>query len=596
MTRLRSHARPTGEDGFTLVTVILLGVVMSLFLAANVAYMTFTVKSVQTDGDYHAAEAAAEAGIADYLGRLNADPNYWTKLTAPAAGADQSCWTNTDSTNKAFSAWVPLSGAPVTATGEMYRYCVNAAQGNSGRLLVTSTGLSGAQATGLHGGVTRTVQAHLALRPFTDYLWFTDHEIADPAYSYAWAGTSNVPSACTSQYAWQWPTSGNPSTYTTCSQYAIAFTAGDVLNGKVHTNDTLWINTTTGQSPASFQSAVETGCPRSTCPKGYVSKNNATATFANTGDPQSVPVTPLPQTNLQLKSYATTSTGCLFTGPTRIWLKSNGTMVVSSPYSKSTYGCDSYRNGTGGFGFKAATMPLPANGVIYVQSIPTSTGDANYSAAPNCSKYPYVDDPEGKQTSGFPLANDIGLNYGYFHCNYGDVYIDGVTAGQLTVAADNINIVGNLTYAGATGTDVLGLVANNFVQIYHPVDSNGKDLLTGTAAGTCPKINYQINASLMALSHSITAENYKNGTGCASNVLNVTGSMLQLYRGAVGTSTLNQSGQASIATGFLKNYQYDARLRHIQPPYISLLGNAGWSQDDQVETNRKYDATGTKLW
>ena len=53
--------------------------------------------------------------------------------------------------------------------------------------------------------------------------------------------------------------------------------------------------------------------------------------------------------------------------------------------------------------------------------------------------------------------------------------MSGTLAGQLTIAAQNdIIIKDNLLYHQyPNGTDVLGLIANNNVAVYHPVNSSG---------------------------------------------------------------------------------------------------------------------------
>ena len=51
------------------------------------------------------------------------------------------------------------------------------------------------------------------------------------------------------------------------------------------------------------------------------------------------------------------------------------------------------------------------------------------------------------------------------------MFVQGQLKGQLTIAAaNNVLITGNITYNGGTsGTSLLGLVANNFVHVRHPV-------------------------------------------------------------------------------------------------------------------------------
>jgi hypothetical protein len=73
---------------------------------------------------------------------------------------------------------------------------------------------------------------------------------------------------------------------------------------------------------------------------------------------------------------------------------------------------------------------------------------------------------------GYPISGDV-TDYG---CRDGDVFLSDTLRGRLTIAAENnIVLVGNTTYqtTGAASTDMLGLVANQFVQVYHPVNSSG---------------------------------------------------------------------------------------------------------------------------
>ncbi len=127
-------------------------------------------------------------------------------------------------------------------------------------------------------------------------------------------------------------------------------------------------------------------------------------------------------------------------------------------------------------------MPIPSNGVIYVQSVPTEhhrtrttrTADARGPArrarpgdSPSARVASSDDRIYRRHPLGYPQANDV-TTYG---CLSGDVFLRGQLSGQLTIAADNnVYVVGNTTYAGGTGgTDILGLIANNYIEVYHPV-------------------------------------------------------------------------------------------------------------------------------
>ena len=99
--------------------------------------------------------------------------------------------------------------------------------------------------------------------------------------------------------------------------------------------------------------------------------------------------------------------------------------------------------------------------MIYVHNVPTSQ-------TATCS-------PSTRNPVGYLIANDV-TTYG---CRNGDVFLSGTLRGRLTIAAENnIVVVANTTYTatGPGSNDLLGLIANNFVQVYHPVNSSGTNL------------------------------------------------------------------------------------------------------------------------
>jgi hypothetical protein len=185
-------------------------------------------------------------------------------------------------------------------------------------------------------------------------------------------------------------------------------------------------------------------------------------------------------------------------------------------------------------------VALPANGVIYVQNVP-STQTATCSGSQN--------------RLGYPISNDV-TDYG---CRDGDVFLSGTLKGRLTIAAENnIVVVANTTYAttGVASTDMLGLVANQFVQVYHPVNSSGNNL-SDSRNPTSTFTNPQIHAAMLALGHSFIVQNYDEGAQLGTITIN--GVIAQKWRGPVGTSG---------GTGYLKGYGYDSRLQYASPPYV----------------------------
>ena len=143
----------------------------------------------------------------------------------------------------------------------------------------------------------------------------------------------------------------------------------------------------------------------------------------------------------------------------------------------------------------------------------------------------------------------------------GDVNLSGILDGELTVASrTDIHIVDDLVYAGsdAAGTpqpgcdDLLGIVAESNI-IFEDNTPNATDL--------------KVNAVLMALDTSITAENYHLGP--PRGTLTIWGGLIQKHRGAVGQ--IGAGG--TIVHGYRKDYHYDPRVTGRPPPQFPLRGN-----------------------
>jgi hypothetical protein len=115
---------------------------------------------------------------------------------------------------------------------------------------------------------------------------------------------------------------------------------------------------------------------------------------------------------------------------------------------------------------------------------------------------------------------------------------------------------------------VLGLIANDFVRVYHPIQNlrnNGRDC--DNAPGTLN--NVQIDAAIMALNHSFMVDNYFCGGPIGT--LEVNGTIIQKYRGPVG-----QSSSGTVVNGYIKDYNYDDRLKTRQPPHFLDPVQSSW--------------------
>jgi hypothetical protein len=184
-------------------------------------------------------------------------------------------------------------------------------------------------------------------------------------------------------------------------------------------------------------------------------------------------------------------------------------------------------------GGSTTSQALPANGVIYVQN---GTCGAIYSAPQTYTE------PSG--------------------C--GNVYVKGSTSKSLTIAsARDIIVTDNLT---RTSNNMIGLIADGFVRVYHPVSGSCTDTASGPFGPSISSI--EIDAAILSLQHSFIVDNYNCGS--PRGTLTVKGAIAQKFRGPVGT------GGSQIATGYVKNYSYDDRFRVANPPYFLDPVQSSW--------------------
>ena len=548
--RLRTTGQD-GQEGMALVMVLAGSAAALAMVFAMIMLTTGSIGAARHSEATVAAEAAAEAGIDDFLYRLNRNSDYWRYAWVdPASGSRQPL--PEGEINDALDA--PGKVVPGGGTDERYTYTVTdpPTGANGGRLTLKIVGTSRRS--------THTYKTTIGRNGFLDYMYFTDYETSDPdrypsTGSAAQLSRSEAVTSC-QQYKWRQVQQG-ATRDTRCQE--IVFGSNDQINGPLHTNDTLKTSSSAAGWPR-FIGPVSTENPIAP----YFDRNGSMPTFAE--GIQARGHIGMPSSNSSLRAEADTN-GCVFTGPTRIWLTANGKMRVLSPLTKATRpGCTPTTS---------SDMALPPDGVIYVQGVPSSTSDPNYGT--DCNRGNFYPNLNAGAPSGPNLmpAGDV-TQYG---CRDGDVFIQGSLRGQLTVGAGNrIIVTDDLIYASAvapsyssvppTSTDVLGLIPNNSVEIYHPVSAAGNNL-TGT------NNDVKLNAAMLALQHSVTVQNYN--TGAQLGNFTILGAMAQKFRGPVGTS--GGGGR----TGYSKDYTYDSRFKAISPPYFIDPLNAPWSVKNFAE-------------
>lgn len=586
LRRIRDTAR--GEEGVVLVAVILTSLVLSLMAVAALGYATAQMPQARDQQDRAAALAAAESGIEDYLMHVNRDTEYVRRGFV-------------DPDNPAFGGFVALPGrSDGTAEYRIDDVDVSA---------LASTGRVSVVATGRVQGVQRTVKVALARKLFTDYAYMSDLEVNDPRNfgKYPRAGGDDAKTAELEQrcavYEWQNRVTSS-SGKDDCGE--LYWYSGDVLNGKLHTNDLVVI----GGSPR-FNDHVESGCqqvPGCGDLSGGVYKNfhtqSGSATFKYPSDGNGFGVSAggvleFPPNNQKLSLQAQApNAGCLFTGPTRIVLK--GTYAeVYSRNSKVTNGAACGGSADGGF---KRIVPMQSTGlVIYVQNIPAAPGDPNYTApGTEYSTVPFIPGPRPADApadyrpdpasgtriatpDGFPLPEDLAgkaPNQRYFGPRQGDVLVEGTLDGALTIGAeDDIFITSDLLQQDRS-RDLLGLVANNFIWNYHPVSGTGRGEQYELCDGGCMK-DVKIQAALMSVKHSY-GTTYP-ASGASQGTIHLSGSLVQRWRNNVGNGTFGVSSGPNTHSGYAKDYAYDPKLRFTQPPHFLQPESLQWGVNRWAE-------------
>jgi len=574
--RPRRPGRSAGRDekGIALVAVIGTMAIVTVFLLSSLALVLRNTEPSREDQDAKAAIAAAQAGAEEYISRLNANDGYWTLG-------------NSDAGNPALgAAGRTIQGLSGDAASYRYQILNTPEQiASSGQIRLQVTGTS-TPASG-ENPVSRTITAVLQPRGFLRYVYVSDVEVLDPAlmstplyvhyngatyrsstryryavypeqacslYYYDGRSASFTATAANPVRVWDtwlgawtsWTYTGGAISSFSCRE--IQWASGDTVTGPLHSNDALQIN----------------GAPLFTSPmteSSWATAPNPSKLWWGSGTPSpsghepvyAVPLS-LPVGNQELLKYveprvddpgADPGPGCYYTGATRITFQGDTMRVLSPATTTAPSRCLNVASR-----FTEQTKDVPP--VIYVDS---TTNSCTYRAV------------------GYPVSNEWtgGVTTDY-SCSRGTVYVRGTVTGQVTVAAkDDVVVVGDVELTdGTEGTDVVGLVAGNYVWVWHPVRSNGNNLLSSSASV------HTIQAAVLSLRHSFLVQNWAYGaalstSGDDGSKLTVLGSIAQKYRGPVGTG----SGGSPVS-GYLKNYLYDERLTALQPPYFLKPESSPW--------------------
>lgn len=511
-----------GEDGFTMILAIVTMLISSVLVAAALSTASSDFQLINNDLNQKRAYYAAQAGISDYAFHLNQDVNYWTYCTnvpTPTAVNQVGSTTNqrqvpgTDPSKPASYAieLLPATGQSSCNQADPIGSMIEPTGPASGTFRIRSTGYA--------GSVQRSIVATFRRRSFVDFIYYTIYETLDPSAYASSSDRTAAASACDIYWRNGRQPPGGGNNY--CAQ--IFFASGDTINGPLHTEDQLAIcgSPTFGRSSSD---AIEVVAPY----PGYSNQGNSgcsnNPTFKGTYTAGANSIQP-PPTNAQLKSLA--DPAYQWTGQTHITLNGSSMTVINAG--------------------KTTTVPFPANGVVYVSSSSCSTVYTPFNLTYSTSL-------------GFPT-------YGGNGC--GTITVDGTYSSSLTLASDNdIVIDGSITHSGNA---LLGLIAQNFVRVYHPCSGSNGSNQTGYLADP------QIDAAILSVSASFIVDNYDCGSQGELGHLNVFGAIAQVYRGPVGIIG---------RYGYLKHYVYDDRLREQEPPHFLNPIQAAWRIQRETECSR----------
>jgi type II secretory pathway pseudopilin PulG len=535
--------RTDNEAGFTMImTVIGLSLMAALTLVAVTA-VTGDTHLTTHDLEQKRAYEAAKAGIDNYAYHLHGNNSYWTAcagVTGPSAVNLSGSTANRLAVPGGTGAEYAIELLPST-TQTKYTQC-NTEHATESMLqsLDPLKGTFRIRSTGFSGSVQRKLVATFKPASFLDYVYFTQRETSDPRTYGEEAVVKAAETQCFKTIAEKRYETEILSGKGYCN--TISFVSGDFINGPMHTNDAFVIcgEPTLGGSAAD---PVEVSGP----PVGWFSTKDiphsgsgctgSEKNFKGTFTANSAVLTP-PPTNSELQSIAEPQ--FRYKGQIRICLSAKSMTVMTLTAANTCAAPASVLySGT-----------IPGNGVVYDES-----GTCSGAYTPFNVSYAITEPPS--------------------EC--GNVYIEGNYTGALTVAAANdIVVTGNICLEACTneppmkGEGVLGLVANNFVRIYHPhtqfLNSNTQKYeCSENATGTMQ--NVTIDAAILAIAHSFIVDDYN--CGAKLGTLKVNGAIAQKYRGAVGTT-------GSGGSGYLKSYNYDSRLKYIEPPSFIAPEKTAW--------------------
>lgn len=554
------------ERGFTMIVTLGVMLVSSLLMVAAFTAANGDIHLTQTDTAGKRAYYAAQAGISNYAYHLAQDSNYLTYCTTPTPENPalnprykKSTYIplkSSELTNRAevpgsqgqekyAIQLLPAETSPPGSPGEKEECNKNNVVGSMIEQKGEAAGTFRLQSTGFAEGRERTIVATFRNLNFVSFVWYSVYETGDSVLYPA-------PQPNCARYFGERPG--------ICTEFDNYFIEGESVNGPMHTEDHVRIcgKPTFGRNP-NDRIEFGNGKNKKEGEKGYSNEacGAGPPNFKGTLIPPSktLSIKPPPGDEELQHIVEKTPTNYEYTGKTEIALTGE-TMTVTEHKGAGATGYPETEEKT------KAGVAFPPSGVIYVAN-----------------------------SGGCSLYSPFGPSPSYTaDTTCGNVYVHGIYEKPLTIAAENdVVINGNITtkVSGETPTTnaMLGLIANNFVRVFHPLTGArekkygkgnkplGPCLKSENDTTVAPKDleNLEIYAAILAVKHSFIVDNFDCGTPTLGQI--------KVYGAIAGLFTNGMTGVFSgktVLSGYGYNLIYDNRLQVAEPPHFLNPIQAAW--------------------
>ena len=563
MKPLRHNSRIlASERGFTMIVTLGVLLVSSLLMVAAFTAANGDIHLTQSDQAAKRAYYAALAGVQDYEYHLTQDGNYLNYCTTPTPenpALNQAYKTGTKTPLKASELKKPLVEVPGSGGSEQYAIQLLPAESNEETFPKCNTSnvvesmveqkLGGAAgtfrlaSTGFAEGKERTIVATFKNLNFVSYVWYTVYETGDSVLY-------NEPRPeCAHYYVGR----------VGCTKFDNFFITGESVNGPMHTEDHGGIcgEPELGRTEAD---RIEFGNGNNKVAKeGYDNEGRCAAAKPKIKGKLIPPSETLsikpPPGDEELEHIV--EPAYKYSGKTEIVLTGETMTVTEHVGSHPTVaeeGPPEFKKKE----VKTTGVAFPPNGVIYVSG--------------GCGT-PYS--PFG------PVPSYTG------DTTCGNVYVHGEYKKSLTIAAQNDVVINESITTPVSGgkpttNALLGLIANNFVRVYHPLTGAREKKYGEGNKGPCLKSENdttvapkdlekpEIYAAILALKHSFIVDNFDCGTPTLGQI--------KVYGAIAGLFTNGMTGVfgAKLESGYGYNLIYDNRLQVAEPPHFLNPIEAAW--------------------